>query len=34
MLDLQEGSTKKDLESAMAGKIVEQATLVGKYSRR
>jgi hypothetical protein len=34
MLDLKVDSTKKDLESAMTGKIVEQATLVGKYSRR
>lgn len=34
MLDLEEGSTKKDLERAMTGKIMEQATLIGKYSRR
>ena len=33
MLDLKEDSTKKDLDRAMIGKIVEQATLVGKYSR-
>ena len=33
MLDLEE-STKKDLERAMTGKILDQATLTGKYSRR
>lgn len=34
MLDLEEESTKKDLERAMTGKVVEQATLIGKYSRK
>lgn len=34
MLDLEEGSTKKDLEREMTGKIVEQTTLIGKYSRK
>jgi hypothetical protein len=33
MLDLEEGATKKDLESAMAGNTIEQTTLIGKYSR-
>ena len=34
MLDLQEGAPKKDLERAMTGKIIDQTTLVGKYSRK
>lgn len=34
MLDLEEESTKKDLERTMTGKIVEQSTLIGKYSRK
>jgi len=33
MLDLEEGATKKDLEKVMIGKIIEQTTLIGKYSR-
>ena len=33
MLDLEGGSTKKDLERALTGKILEQSTLIGKYSR-
>ena len=33
ILDLGEESTKKDLESSMSGKVVEEATLIGKYSR-
>ncbi len=32
-LDLPEGSSKEDLEKAMGGHIVEQAVLMGKYSR-
>ena len=32
-LDLKSGSTKNDLEKAMTGHIIEQATLIGKYSR-
>jgi len=32
-LDLQAGATKKQLESAMQGKIVAQGQLMGKYSR-
>ena len=33
MLDLKDNTTKKDLEKAMIGHIIEQATLIGKYSR-
>ncbi len=33
LLDLSKGSTKKELEKAMTGHIIEQASLVGKYSR-
>lgn len=33
MLDLKAGSTKKDLEKAMTAHIIEQASLIGKYSR-
>ena len=33
MLDLKDGTTKKDLEKAMTSHIIEQATLIGKYSR-
>ncbi len=33
-LDLQAGSTKKELETAMAGHIIEEALLVGRYSRK
>ena len=32
-LELEHGSTKKDLEAAMANHIIEQVTLIGKYSR-
>ena len=32
-LDLKAGATRKDLETAMTNHIIEQATLVGKYSR-
>jgi hypothetical protein len=32
-LDLPEGSSKEDLEKSMEGHIVEQAVLMGKYSR-
>ena len=33
-LNLREGSTKKDLENAMKGHIMEKAELVGLYKRR
>ncbi len=33
MLDLKSNSTKQDLEKAMKGHILEQSTLIGKYSR-
>lgn len=33
VLDLKDGSTKKDLEAVMTNHIIEQATLVGKYFR-
>lgn len=33
MLDVPEGSTKKDVEKAMQGHIVAQAQLMGKYKR-
>ena len=32
-LDLKEGSSKKELESAMEGHIIESAMLMGKYRR-
>ena len=32
MLDLQEGSTKNDVLSAMDGHVLEQDTLVGRYA--
>jgi Raf kinase inhibitor-like YbhB/YbcL family protein len=32
-LDLLEGATKKEVESAMAGHILEQAVLMGRYER-
>ena len=32
-LDLPEGTSKADLERAMEGHVLEQATLMGKYSR-
>ena len=32
-LELKAGATRKELETAMANHIIEQATLVGKYSR-
>ena len=34
LLDIDESSNKKDLEQAMNGHIIEQATLVGKYTRK
>ncbi|MFH0868588.1 MAG: YbhB/YbcL family Raf kinase inhibitor-like protein [Candidatus Woesearchaeota archaeon] len=34
MLDLREGSTKENLESAMDGHIIEQAELIGPYRRK
>ena len=34
MLNLPEGSAKKDLENAMNGHIIEQAQLMGNYKRR
>lgn len=33
MLDLKEGANKKEIEQAMEGHIIEQATLMGKYKR-
>jgi len=33
MLDLNEGSTKKQLESAISGHILEEAQLIGTYKR-
>ena len=33
MLELKNGSSRNDLEKAMSGKIIEQTTLIGKYSR-
>lgn len=33
MLELEEGANKKQLESAMPGHIIEEAQLMGKYSR-
>ena len=33
MLDLKEGSTKKDVETAMQGHIVEKVELIGRYER-
>lgn len=33
MLDLREGATKKQLVEAMSGHIIEQAQLIGTYSR-
>lgn len=33
-LDLQEGSNKQEVEGAMSGHILEQAQLVGLYSRK
>ena len=32
-LDLPEGATKKEVESAMEGHILEQAVLMGRYER-
>ena len=34
LLDIDESSKKKDLEQAMNGHIIEQATLFGKYTRK
>ena len=34
LLDLPEGSSKKDVEKAMQGHIIEKAELVGTYTRR
>ncbi|MDE1829357.1 MAG: YbhB/YbcL family Raf kinase inhibitor-like protein [Thaumarchaeota archaeon] len=34
VLNLKEGSSKADLEKAMAGHILTEASLIGKYSRR
>lgn len=34
MLDLKEGATKTELESAMSGRIIEQAELMGMYVRK
>ncbi|OGL74472.1 kinase inhibitor [Candidatus Uhrbacteria bacterium RIFCSPHIGHO2_12_FULL_60_25] len=34
MLDLKEGATKADLESAMSGHVIEQAELMGTYVRK
>ena len=33
MLDLGDGSTKENLAQAMNSHVLEQATLMGKYSR-
>ena len=33
MIKLNEGSTKKQLESAMSGHIIEEAQLIGTYKR-
>jgi len=33
MMNLPGGSRKKDLEQAMKGHVIEQAVLMGKYSR-
>ncbi len=34
LLDLPAGSTKAELESAMAGHVLDQATLMGRYGRK
>ena len=33
-LDLEEGSTKEDIEAVMAGHIIESAELMGTYERK
>jgi len=34
VLNLKEGSTKADLEKVMAGNVLDEAALMGKYSRK
>jgi len=33
MLDFKEGASKEDVESAMSGRVVENAELIGRYNR-